>query len=1102
MPPKRYFDDCGSASASKAENDDSLADIAMEDIGEDSTLKEQSSSKSPQRRKKNNGPHVQTTLFISSLPFTATSTDLTTLFSDIGPLRRAFVVTEKETGKSKGVGYVTFAIHEDAKRAFEQMQGHSLDGKRKMKIEWATGRFGVGANESETIGENTIQASSSAISTKQKVSNGSERDADAVRTIIITGLTECKPAADNKSIYKRARKIGDVENVIYPAPSSIVVSEVSNDIAHVVYRTPNHAMTAVTKLHAHTFKGAQVSVVLKKRADGAARLEAHMRPETKAKRDVMRKKVEEEQEKVRLSKGLVRDHDLKPDINRGSRLIVRNLPFDVTDRDLRAIFLPFGPIYSIDVPQKVAQGKNQEKEEAHEAVEANEEEIVEEADKTATELAENDAESKMDVDTSSRDTKENLPEKQGRGRGFAFVWHVSRSDALNAIKGLNGTEIGHGAAEKAQVKAAKGKAGRDAAKKALESIMQKAQPARQVAVDWALSKKEWEQKKDESEAGDTDVEALDDEKEDDEEESDSEPVEIDGDVNEEDEEEEEKPSLPKPEEGTTLFIRNLPYQATEEELRNLFRSFGPLRYAKLTMDNVTKRAKGTAFVCFWQKESAEKALQQAHLVEQEAGTSSHAAKAAKKANPFSAPSILTADPSAPLTSQLSLHGRVLSIVEAVERTEANALANASQTAREKSDKRNTYLMREGVPMPGTPLATKLNEVEIDRRLANFQMRKTQLIKNPSLFISKTRLSVRQLPLFVTDKVLKRLAEHAVKRFDEQVEAGEREDLSSEELQESRRLAKEMQKIDDAADAREQGTEIGEQDEESKASASKKQQLKLKRKSALQRRRMTNKGGFVVAQSKVIRAKDRLDATTGIGRSHGYGFIEMVTFADALKVVRFANANGGLRKQMLTWYAQELGEMLTKMEKEQESTSKPAKKDDEFVARKRRIEKKKAQLEAGQVDVEEEGTRGGLLVAEFSIENVVTVKRRSDRNRDKIKSGRDRRSRGENDDLSKGDHMQNARTRLGKRSRGDDGSSSTGGRGEERASKKPRKPSTWNQKTKKGVSKQPFVVPTTTDNGYRDRKQRANASTSESSEKKGSVVGSIIGRKRKMRQGKK
>ncbi|KAH0437577.1 hypothetical protein IEQ34_026216 [Dendrobium chrysotoxum] len=1080
MPPKRYFDNRGSASASKTENDDSLADIAMEDIGEDFTLKEQSSSKIPQRKKKETGPHIQTTLFISSLPFTATSTDLTTLFSDIGPLRRAFIVTEKETGKSKGVGYVTFAIHEDAKRAFEQMQGHSLDGKRKMRIEWATGRFGVGHSDHDLDASNETASPAWPIVSLLR---------------IINRFT---------NVHVR---LGDVENVVYPAPSSIVASELSNDVAHVIYRTPNHAMTAVTKLHAHTFKGAQVSVVLKKRADGAARLDAHMRPDTKAKRDALRKKVEEEQEKVRLSKGVAREHDLKPEINRGSRLIVRNLPFDVTDRDLRAVFLPFGPIYSIDVPQKVAPSKKEEEAALDVSNQADDEEMVEEAEKTTNQAEEMEAEPNLTNDASSVSVKNPTLQKQGRGRGFAFVWHVSRNDAVNAIKGLNGTEIGHGAAEKAQVKAAKGKAGRDAAKKAFETVMQNAQPPRQVAVDWALSKKEWEQKKDESEAGDTDVEAVDDDEEG-EEEGDSEPLEIDEDENDEENEGESKPSLPRPEEGTTLFIRNLPYQATEEELRNLFRSFGPLRYAKLTMDNVSKRPKGTAFVCFWQKESAEKALQQAHLVEQEAsaGTSSHSAKAAKKANPFSASSILTADPSAPLTSQLSLHGRVLSVVEAVERTEANALATASQSAREKSDKRNTYLMREGVPMPETPLASKLSEVEIDRRLSNFQMRKVQMIKNPSLFISKTRLSVRQLPLFVTDKVLKRLAEFAVKRFDEQVEAGEREDLTTEEIQESRRLAKEMQRSEDAADAREQRNDGDDENEEDKTSASKKQQLRLKRKSALQRRRMTNKGGYVVAQSKVIRAKDRLDATTGIGRSHGYGFVEMVTFADALKFVRFANANGNLRKDMLSWYAEELGGMLTKLQKDRDP-SKITKEDDEWVARKRRIEKKKAQLEAGHVDVEEEGTRGGLLVVEFSIENVVTVKRRSERNRDKIRSGRDRQSRGENGDHSKGNHMQNARTRLGKRSRNDESSSSAGGRSEERANKKPRKPPTWNQKTKKGVSKQqPFVVPTTTDNGYADRSQRVKSNGAENAEKsttkKGSIVGSIIGRKRKMKSGKK
>jgi hypothetical protein len=83
----------------------------------------------------------RSTLFVSNLPYTATSTDLNTLFSDIAPVRSAFVVLEHGTGTSKGVGYVSFAIPEDAKAAFDSIStdGIALDG-RKLRIEWATNK--------------------------------------------------------------------------------------------------------------------------------------------------------------------------------------------------------------------------------------------------------------------------------------------------------------------------------------------------------------------------------------------------------------------------------------------------------------------------------------------------------------------------------------------------------------------------------------------------------------------------------------------------------------------------------------------------------------------------------------------------------------------------------------------------------------------------------------------------------------------------------------------------------------------------------------------------------------------------------------------------
>jgi nucleolar protein 4 len=75
---------------------------------------------------------------VSNLPYTATSTDLQTLFSDIAPVRSAFVVLDHDSGVSKGVGYVSFAIREDAKMAYDQIEkeGLVLVG-RKLRVEWA-----------------------------------------------------------------------------------------------------------------------------------------------------------------------------------------------------------------------------------------------------------------------------------------------------------------------------------------------------------------------------------------------------------------------------------------------------------------------------------------------------------------------------------------------------------------------------------------------------------------------------------------------------------------------------------------------------------------------------------------------------------------------------------------------------------------------------------------------------------------------------------------------------------------------------------------------------------------------------------------------------
>jgi len=78
------------------------------------------------------------TLFVSNLAYDVTSTDLQTAFSDLAPVRSAFVVLESGSGVSKGVGYVSFSIKEDAETAFESLttNGMAING-RNIRVQWA-----------------------------------------------------------------------------------------------------------------------------------------------------------------------------------------------------------------------------------------------------------------------------------------------------------------------------------------------------------------------------------------------------------------------------------------------------------------------------------------------------------------------------------------------------------------------------------------------------------------------------------------------------------------------------------------------------------------------------------------------------------------------------------------------------------------------------------------------------------------------------------------------------------------------------------------------------------------------------------------------------
>ncbi|KAI9641552.1 RNA recognition motif-containing protein [Ciborinia camelliae] len=89
--------------------------------------------------RKETNASARRSLFVRSLPATATTSALTELFSDNYPLKHATVVLDPVTKQSKGYGFVTFADAEDAQRALDEFNGQSFQG-RKMKIEIAQPR--------------------------------------------------------------------------------------------------------------------------------------------------------------------------------------------------------------------------------------------------------------------------------------------------------------------------------------------------------------------------------------------------------------------------------------------------------------------------------------------------------------------------------------------------------------------------------------------------------------------------------------------------------------------------------------------------------------------------------------------------------------------------------------------------------------------------------------------------------------------------------------------------------------------------------------------------------------------------------------------------
>ncbi|XP_063900775.1 RNA-binding protein 28-like isoform X3 [Zophobas morio] len=561
------------------------------------------------------------TLFLKDLPKTTSADLLEKLMSDFGPVKKCFIVTDKETGLSRGFGYVKFSLREDASKALEAAKHLLIDDCRihaayalskKYKKAKKKSKEDVRVRRKHNI--KPLKAGHltdvSKIVCNKNVNLESTCEGNA-RTLII----HSRNFIPRRTLKNKLMKFGKIKKVVYQKSDDFKL--------RVLFESRKSAQTVLKKLASCKVKGQEVVAFLKSRYLKALQI----------------------LEKKRF--------------NKNARIIIRNLSFQCTEVELKDFFSKFGMVLQVEYPQK-----------------------------------------------------------DGKPRGFAFIQFLKEKEAQLAIKKVNGSFI----------------------------------KDRPVAADWALAKDKFLREINtlaENHCSDNGVEenvvidsadpALKIESSEEtkgtiESESSSE-----GDLSDledlEDLEENPYPQINDVSEGRTVFIRNLPFSASNEDLFKCFEKFGKILYARVVVDPATGKSKGSAFVKFQDETSVKRCLEAAMC-----------AVVIGKAT----------------EGGITLLGRSLLVTLAVDRNKASKFSqesNLNKKPKKIKDLRNLYLAKEGYIEPGSKASLGVSHSDLAKR------RKSQLeinlkLKNPSFMVSKTRLSVRNIPLHVDEVQLRKIFNEA------------------------------------------------------------------------------------------------------------------------------------------------------------------------------------------------------------------------------------------------------------------------------------------------------------------------------------------------------
>jgi len=68
-------------------------------------------------------------LYVGNLSYDTTIDTLKATFSEFGEIIDAIIITDRNTGRSKGFGFVEFADEESAQKALDAMNGKDIEGR-------------------------------------------------------------------------------------------------------------------------------------------------------------------------------------------------------------------------------------------------------------------------------------------------------------------------------------------------------------------------------------------------------------------------------------------------------------------------------------------------------------------------------------------------------------------------------------------------------------------------------------------------------------------------------------------------------------------------------------------------------------------------------------------------------------------------------------------------------------------------------------------------------------------------------------------------------------------------------------------------------------